>query len=102
MKKSLVWFIVWAALLMIGFGFAMVSEIVYILNTGAAPVYPPYAAHQVFWLFVYLPLVIMPPICLSFYYSVKEKVKPLKIITMCIFIQHIIVLIGAIVDAARA
>ena len=101
MKKSIVWFIVWAALLLIGFGFAMVSEIVYILNTGAAPDYPPYAAHQVFLLFIYLPFAIMPPICLSYYYSVKEKVKPLKIITMCIFIQHIIVLIGAIVDAAR-
>ena len=101
MKKSIVWFIVWVILMLIGFGVAMVSEIAYILKVGAAPVYPPYIAHQVFLLFLYLPLAIIPPICLSFYYSVKEKVKPLKIITLCILIQHIIVLIGAILGATR-
>ena len=101
MKKSIIWFIIWGILLLIGFGIATASEIAYILKTGMAPVYPPYKAHQLFLLFLYLPLAVIPPIYLSFYYSTKENIKSLKIITLCILIQHIIVLIGAILAAAR-
>ena len=98
MKKSIVWIIVWAVLLQLFVGISMLNEVVYIIENGVRPEYQTFHPYRLFMLFFYVPFVMIPAISITLYFSIREKIKPIKIISTILLIHHMLFLIGAIID----
>lgn len=85
MKKSLKWLILWGILMQIGTIASVFYTVFYELRNGVALSYPPFTPFQLIMLLGFLPFCIMPVLAMSFYHAVKEKFKPIKIVTALLF-----------------
>ena len=98
MKKSVIWIIIWAGLLQLLVGISMVNEIVYIFENGIRPEYQTFHPYRLFVLFFYVPFVLTPSISTALCFSIREKLKPIKVISLIFLIHHILFIAGAIID----
>ena len=101
MKKAKIWLAIWGGALVLGAIISRICWIAYFFKTGTYPSETlPYEPYEKFLLFLYLPMILMPTISLSLYFSIKGKIKYLSIITSIILLHHIICVVGAIIGSA--
>lgn len=98
MKKSTFWFVLWFALIAVGTIFSAVIEISKYLDLGILLETPPYAKYQMLLLLVFLPFVLMPLLCSSCYYAIKERNKKIVVASVCFIIHHIICIIAVVLQ----
>lgn len=89
-KKATFWLILWVVLIVIGSAITAVEQVVTFLQTGVNLAEQPYTELRLFLLLIYLPFVLLPLLCVSQFYAVKEKNKTVRIATLCLIIHHVI------------
>ena len=88
-QKCVMWFLVWAILLIVCTIYSATKEILLFLNHGIALTASTFADYQKDILFFWVPTCLIPPLGISLIYAVKERNRVLKIITSCFLMQHI-------------
>ena len=96
-KKARLWLIIWLIASLIAGLYNKITETFYFLDHGVALQYPPYTDVQIFLFLFFVPLCLIPALCTSYHYAVKEKNKKIKIITCILIGHHIFCWIGILV-----
>ena len=92
-KKAAFYFVLWVVFLLIVSLISATMLILSYLQTGRTT-YTLYIDYQKSLLLLLTPICLVPMLCCSCYYAIKEKNKKIKIASMCLIIQHITCLIA--------
>ena len=100
MKKhrSVLFFILWGVFLVVGSAFSAICEVLFFFENGVRLEYPPLADYQRFLLLFYVPFVLVPMLATSCYYATKEKIKWIKIVSLCLMIQHFLCAVAVLIQ----
>lgn len=96
-SKAKFYFIIYWILMIIGTKYSLYRERSYFKTHGEYFQYPPYADYQQFLLFVYLPFLCIPLLCLTVYYAGKENKKKTRIAAILLLIHHVLFIIQSFI-----
>ena len=95
-KRSTFWFLLWIVFIGIGSVFSAVSKYSSFFLNGIPLDVPPFTDFQLLTLLLFTPFVLIPLLCITWYYANKEKNKWLKITSFCLLLHHIICVIAVL------
>ena len=101
-NRAKFWLVLWIILISIGSIFSAVCAVWNYLKNGVLLQTFPYANYQIFLLLGFLPVCLIPVLCMSYYYAIKEKNKKIKIASMCFIIHHTICVIAVLLQIIGA
>ena len=97
-KKAVVYFVLWVIVLLLGTVFSKIYSLIQILEPGLPPTVPPYQTYHLFLILGVGTCVLLPLLGLACYHAFKEKNKPIKILSICLIIQHLICILAVLIQ----
>lgn len=98
-KRATLWFVLWFVFIVIGSILSAVSKYRSSFKNGIPLETPPFTDFQLILLLLFVPLVLIPLLCISHYYANKESNKKIKIASLCLLIHHIVCVIAVLFQA---
>ena len=90
MNRARSWLLIWFVASLVAGLFYKITETIYSLENNVVLQYPPYTDIQVFLVLFFLPLCLIPALCASCYYAVKENRKRIKLLTIVLITHHLL------------
>lgn len=97
-NRATFWFVLWIISVSVGSLFSAVCEIFNYFKTDFLLKIPLYTDYQIILLLVFLPLCLIPLLCASCYYAVKEKQRTIKLVSICLIVHHAICVIAVLLQ----
>lgn len=97
-SKAIIWFVLWGISIAIGTVFSAACNISALLKNGNSLITIPYADYQIFLLLIFLPFILLPMLCMSYYYAIKEKKKKIMIASLCLAFHHVFCVIAVLLQ----
>lgn len=89
--KAVFWFVLWGVSITLG---SIYSAVERFKSAGTSTL--PYEDYQMFLLLIFLPLVLLPMLCISCYYAHKENNKKVMLASSILIIHHIICVVAVL------
>lgn len=90
--KAVFWFVLWGVSITLGSIFSAAEKF---KRAGTFSTFL-YEDYQIFLLLVFLPLVLLPMLCISCYHAHKENNKKVKLASSFFIIHHIICVVAVL------
>lgn len=99
-KKALIFLIIWVVVFHIG-GIAInIVNLINVIHNDFIVLDHHNYPLAIFTAFIFIPFLLLPLISLSFYFSIKERIKPIKIVSLILILEHIFIFVCILVDWA--
>lgn len=90
-RKSLFWFLLWTIALSVCSLFSAAQQVYEAFN-------PSFLIEwNMPFVLICISLILLPILCISLYYAIKEGSKFLKIATVCLITHHLLCIVAAII-----
>ena len=98
MKKSILYMILWGSLLQVGTMCSIACQGIEGLRNGAFFNNSIIVYYKEILMLLFAPFVLIPLLGMACYHSIKEKIKVIKIVSICLLTHHALCVIIVLVQ----